>query len=128
MYSHGKWSWLQLLTRPPIIMAHHLMTDILAYFRVILTLLSDQGWEFTGHVWQELQHLLGCKVYLTSPFHPIGNAVVERVNRTINNVIRTILMEDPHLQWPVVLPTIQLNLNAALHSTHYYTLYHVNFG
>lgn len=67
-------------------------------------------------------------MYLTSPYLLDGNDVVEQAHHTINNVIRAILLEDPCLQWPDVLPAVQLILNAALHSTHHYTPYHVIVG
>ena len=49
---------------------------------------SDQGRNFESHLLKETCHSLGIKKTHTTSYHPQGNAIVERSNRTILQMLR----------------------------------------
>ena len=51
-------------------------------------LLSDQGTQFMGALMSVLSARLGIERLVTSPYHPQANGVVERLHRTLGDVIR----------------------------------------
>ena len=96
-----------------------LLRHVVPYFGTPRRLLSDRGREFVGEVWAILTRSLGIQRLLTSPYHPEGNSINERSHRTINNMLRTRLLEGvPSLKWVDEIPGIMLALNAMVHEPH----------
>ena len=96
-----------------------LLRHVVPYFGTPRRLLSDRGREFVGEVWSKLTHSLGIQRLLTSPYHPKGNAINERSHRTINNMLRSRLLEGvPSRTWVDKIPSIMLTLNAMVHEPH----------
>ncbi|BFZ00191.1 hypothetical protein BsWGS_03230 [Bradybaena similaris] len=60
------------------------------YFGAPLKLHSDQGKNFESQLIQELCKMYGIHKTRTSPFNPAANGVTERMNRTIQNMLRTL--------------------------------------
>ena len=96
-----------------------LLRHVVPYFGTPRRLLSDHGREFVGKVWASLTRSLGIQRLLTSPYHPEGNSINERSHRTINNMLRTRLLEGvPSRHWVDKIPSIMLALNAMAHEHH----------
>ena len=51
---------------------------------------SDRGASFTGKLMRELAKQTGVRSSYTTPYHPEGNAVCERYNRTLIGMIATL--------------------------------------
>ena len=86
------------------------------YFSTLRRLLSNRGWEFVSAIWTKLLRFLGIQQVLTSPYHPEGNAINERSRRTLNNMLRSCLLEKPSTKaWVDKVPGIILTLNAMPH-------------
>ena len=96
-----------------------LLRHAVPYFGTPRRLLSDRGREFVGEVWAKLTLSLGIQRVLTSPYHPEGNSINERSNRTINNTLRARLLDGvPSRTWVDKVPGIMLALNAMVHEPH----------
>ena len=54
----------------------------------------------------ELRELWGVRKTRTSPYYPQGNEVVERGNRTLRDVIRTLLLLRTPQNWEKLLPEV----------------------
>ena len=69
--------------------------------REILTLRTDRGGEFTSHDFNNFCNSNGIKRHLTAPYTPQQNGVVERRNRTLMEMTRSILkaMSVPNYLW-----------------------------
>ena len=89
-----------------------LYESVVAYFGAPRSILSDHGTEFTGMIWESLAQLLGAKIKLTSPYYPQGNSVIERSHRTLNNMLRTMLLERKSEDWSTLLPSVMLYMNS----------------
>ena len=92
------------------------MRHVIPYFGTPRRLLSDRGREFISSIWTNLLRSLGIQQVLTSPYHPEGNAINERSHHTLNNMLRSRLMEGPSTKaWVDKVPGIMLTLNAMPH-------------
>ena len=76
----------------------------------------DNGGEFTSNAFQKFcqEHLI--TLYYTTPYHPRGNAVTERMHRTLKAILAALCQGHP-LRWPRLLETCQTTMNAAVHTS-----------
>ena len=88
---------------------------------------SDRGKSFENKVIQELAKLYGITKSRTTPYHPEGNSQVERYNRTLHDLLRT-LEKDKKLKWPDYIQELTSIYNCTPHSTTGYTPYFLFFG
>ena len=107
--------------------ARHLYNDFLLRFGIPAKLLSDQGKEFDSKVIHELCKLTGVKKIRTTPYHPQGNGITERMNRTILHMLRT-LPETAKSKWPGMLNKLVHAYNCTRHSVTGYTPFRLMFG
>ena len=91
-----------------------LYEHVVAYFGVPRSILSDRGAEFTSCVWESLTQVLGTNIRMASPYYPQGNEVIERSHRTLNNMLRTMLLEKKGKGWSTLLPSIMLYMNSMI--------------
>ena len=88
-----------------------LLDRVMPFFGVPRMILSDQGWKFTGRVWEELL-----------PYHPEGNAINEQSHRTMNMLHAYFYLEDtPAPCWVDKIPAIMLTLKSMPHQPHGYS-------
>ena len=57
--------------------------------------------------------------------HPQTNGQTERVNRVIEDVLRSVCAETP-TRWSSMLPVVEFALNNAVHASTGYTPFHIN--
>ena len=75
---------------------------------------SDQGAQFEGEL---MFQLWGIKKSITTPYHPQGNGIVERGNRTIGDSLRALLINRTQDEWDRFLPQIMKTLRASPHAS-----------
>ena len=82
-------------------MATHLYDDFINRFGLPARILHDQGKEFENDLFRHIQKLTGITNSRTTPYHPECNGIVERMNQTILNMMRT-LEEAEKSPWKLV--------------------------
>ena len=80
-----------------------------------LRLLSDNGHEFTAREFEEVLNKYGIQHIYSSPYKPAFNRAVERVNRTIIEMVRG-MGEESALAWDENLSKVVISHNNCWHS------------
>ncbi|KAJ8412821.1 hypothetical protein AAFF_G00117730 [Aldrovandia affinis] len=88
---------------------------------------SDQGANFESAVIQDLCNLYGTKKSRTTPYHPEGNGVCERFNRTLLSPLRT-LEEGQKPRWTEYIAELVFMYNNTVHSSTGQTPSYLLFG
>ena len=70
-----------------------LLTEFICRFGVPLTIQNDQGREFESRLFQHLCEALGADKTRTTPYHPQSDGMVERQNRTIQQMLSAYVNE-----------------------------------
>ena len=88
---------------------------------------SDQGRQFESTVFKELCRRLGVEKTRTTPYHPEGDGMVERFNRTLKAMVSKYI--DPQgSNWDRDVGALMLAYNSSTHSTTGYTPYFLVYG
>ena len=88
---------------------------------------SDKGANFESKVIKSLCEIAGVKKSRTTPYHPMGNGMVERYNKTLLNMLGT-LSDDKKADWKSYVPTMTHAYNAAEHESTGYAPFFLMFG
>ena len=88
---------------------------------------SDQGRNFESAIIRELCEEHSIIKSRTTTYHPQGNGMVKRINRTLHNLLWT-LSEEEKKAWPDHIATVLYAYNCTPHATTGYSLYYMFFG
>ena len=94
--------------------AQKLVDQIVSIFGVPMQIHSDQGRMFESDVFQEMCKILGIEKTRTTPHHPQSDGMVERANRTIENMLSTFVSENQK-DWDIYLPLLTLAYRSSIH-------------
>ena len=89
-------------------------------------IITDRGIQFESLLWQQLWTLLNVQVRLASPQYPQSNGQVERVNRVVIQVIKT-LLEESLEKWVTYLLQIEFAINNSPHTTTKESPHYLNY-
>ena len=79
-------------------------------------LISDRDPRFQSEVWQQLCNRFNIKRALSSSHHPQSDGQSERLNRTLEQMLRTYIQSDER-EWETLLPALELAYNTTSHSS-----------
>ncbi|XP_047670019.1 uncharacterized protein LOC125141245 [Tachysurus fulvidraco] len=88
---------------------------------------SDQGANFESKLIKELLTMAGVDKSHTTPYHPMGNGIAERFNRTLGSMIRT-LPPKVKSKWPQMLQQLTFCYNCTEHETTGFAPFFLMFG
>ena len=104
-----------------------LFENYIVHYSFPARLHSDQGRNFERNVIRELCTLAGVEKSSTTPYHPMGNGMVERFNRTHLNMLGT--LEDRKKEaWKTYVAPLVHSYNATEHPRTSYSPYFLMFG
>lgn len=88
---------------------------------------SDQGPSFESELVAELLELGGVIKSHTTPYHPMGNGVTERFNRTLGSMLRS-LPPRTKQKWPQMIQSLTFVYNCTAHETTGFAPFYLMFG
>ena len=77
---------------------------------------SDQGRNFESRIFKELLRLLEIDKTRTTAFHPQSNSVIERMNRTLQNMLAKCVNEEQE-NWATQLPYVMMAYRSSIHES-----------
>jgi transposase InsO family protein len=86
-------------TKSALAVADKIYNEMLLKYGLPTRIHSDQGGEFDNTLFKRLHELSGMKYSRTTPYHPQGNGLTERFNRTAISMLK-ILAEKEKPNWP----------------------------
>ena len=87
----------------------------------------DQGKDFNNKLFDRLHQLTGTKMSRTTPYHPQGNGLTERTNRTLQNMLKTLEKSEKN-NWPKHLAKLSYAYNVTVNKTTGFSPYSLFFG
>jgi hypothetical protein len=90
-----------------------------------VSIVSDRDPRFTGKFWEAVFKVLGTKLDMSTADHPQTDGQTERVNRVVEDILRSICAETPK-RWSAMLPLVEFALNNAVHASTGCTPFYVN--
>ena len=104
-----------------------LVEEFVARFGIPKQIHSDQGRNFESRVFREMRKSLGMDKTRTTPLHPHSDGMVERFNRTIEEMLSKFVAENQR-DWDSHLPILMMAYRSAVHETTSFTPCELMFG
>ena len=122
--------WVEAYAIPnqeALTVARKLVDNMFCHFGLPEQLHSDMGAQFESRVVKEMCNLLHIRKTHTTPYHPQGDGLVERLNRTIQTMLTTTITSQAE-DWESCLPKVCLAYNTSKHVATGYTPFFLMFG
>ena len=107
--------------------AKALFDNFIVHYSFPERLHSDRGQNFESKVIQELCKIAGMKKSRTTPYHPMGNGMVEKFNSTLLRMLRT-LHQEQKSDWKSYIPALVHAYNATKHDSTGFAPHFLMFG
>ena len=96
--------------------AETLVEGFISRMGVPLIIHSDQSRHFESKLFKQMCNLLAIKKTRTTAFRPCSNGLIERYNRTLNEMLCAMVVEHPEA-WDQVLPLLTMAYRGTPHKS-----------
>lgn len=104
-----------------------LYNNFIVHYGIPERIHSDQGANFEGKIIQELCQIMGMKKSRTTSYHPMGNGMCERFNRTLLNMLGSLEQQQKE-NWKAFVGPMVHAYNSTRHESTGQTPYLLMFG
>lgn len=105
----------------------HVTESLLKYrFGCVKVLISDQGREFVNELNEQLFTMTGTNHRIGSAYHPQTNGMVERLNQTIQNLVKKSCKKTQ--DWDLMLPTVLFAIRTSVQKSTKYSPFEIMFN
>ena len=94
--------------------AEKLVQEWISKYGVMKQLHTHKGKSFENEVLKELTDILRIKKTRTTPYHPQSDGMVERLNRTLKDMLAK-TVNDQHNDWDIRIPQVLLAYRTTTH-------------
>ncbi|KAF1314429.1 Pol protein, partial [Globisporangium splendens] len=101
------------------------LEHVFRYHGLPESIVSDRDPRFTAAFWRELFRLLGTDLALSTADHPETDGQTERVNRVVEDILRSIAVDHPR-DWSRWLPYAEFAINSSEHASTAATPFYFN--
>ena len=116
-----------LVNHSALSIAEKLVDEFICRYGVPQQIHSDQGRDFQANVMQEICNILKIKKSKTTPYHPQSDGMIERMNRTIVDMLSKFVNENQK-DWDEKLPKLMMAYRTSVHETTQFTPAYLMFG
>ena len=95
-----------------------IINEMFFHFSLPDQILSDQGRQFECGMMEEFCKLLQIEKSQTTPYHPQGDGLVERANRTLLNMLSTVV-EEHQEEWESYLWPVRMAYSTSIQHMHH---------
>lgn len=99
-----------------ITIAKALVENVFLNYGLCQSILSDMGTEYVNKLFQEVTKILQIEHQRATPYHPQTMGGIERSHRTLNEYLRSYLIEDNH-EWDILIKYFAYSYNTTPHSS-----------
>ena len=107
--------------------AQKIVDEFVCRFGVPTIIHTDQGRNFEAKLFSEMCELLGVDKTRTTPYHPQSDGMVERLNRTLEDMLSHYVQKDQK-NWDSILPQVMMAYRSSVHETTRCTPFKLMFG
>ena len=107
--------------------ARALMDELFCRHGVPARLIMDRGSSFNNALMLDVQKSLGISPHFTTAYHPQANGMVERLNGTLKELLRT-LNKEVHGEWVEMLQAVTFSYNTKVSEATGFTPYFLVHG
>ena len=90
------------------------------------SIVSDRDTKFTSIFWKELHRLMGSKLFMSTAFHPQTEGATERANRSIAQILCTVVSNDQR-DWSDKCLMVEFAINCSVNATTGYAPFELNY-
>ena len=108
-------------------LAYLFMDMVIKLHGVPLEIISDRDVRFTSDFWKTLFSILGTELKMSTPYHPQTDGQTEIANKTIGNLLRTMLAQGD-ANWEQLLAPIEFEFNNLYNHSTGYTPFYLVYG
>ncbi|XP_023223278.1 uncharacterized protein LOC111624612 [Centruroides sculpturatus] len=122
--------WAEAVPLPDVTaktVAKAFVTQVILRHSVPKQLLTDRGANFTSKMMREVCDLLHIERLLTTAYHPQCNGMVERLNKTLIDILTHYVDKDQR-NWDEMVPYALFAYNTTVHSSTNETPYYLLYG
>jgi hypothetical protein len=101
--------------------------EIVRLHGIAESIVSDRDPKFTATFWKEVQRLLGTRLLMSTAFHPQTDGATERANRSIIQILRSLIRPDQK-DWVKKVPMTEFAINSSASSSTGYAAFELTQG
>ena len=107
--------------------ADKLFNDFIVHYGCPRRIHHDQGGHFNSNMWNELHRFMGIKSSNTTPYHPQGDGQVERPNRTLDGMLKS-LGKNEKKNWSKFIPKLAFAYNSTINKSTGFSPFFLMYG
>ena len=104
-----------------------ILKEVVRLHGIPQSIVSDRDTKFTSKFWKELHRLMGSKLLMSTMFHPQTDGVTERANRSITQILWTVVTNDQK-DWSSKWPVVEFAINSSVNTPTGYAPFKLNYG